>query len=86
MPVFKKHNVSILVISTNSCNFEGLRKSIGTPNSWLEIMVRGHTLITLAHKGTYLVCEMLTAVLSGTVVKMLTRVFSWSNIDKNVLT
>ena len=24
---------------------------------------RGHTLITLAHKGTYLVCKMLTTVL-----------------------
>ena len=42
---------------------------------WL--MIRGHTLITLAHRGTYLVCKMLTAILEelpGTVVKMLTRV------------
>ena len=48
-----------------------------------------HTLITLAHKGTYLVCKMLTTLLkelSGTVVKMLTKVLSWSKIDKNVLT
>ena len=54
-----------------------------------SIIVWGHTLITLAHKGTYLVCKMLTTVqkeLSGTVVKMLTRVLSWSKIDKNVLT
>ena len=54
-----------------------------------EKMLRGHTLITLAHKGTYLVCKMLTTVLkelSGTVIKMLTMVLSWSDIDKNVLT
>ena len=32
-------------------------KTIGT------VVIRGHTLITLAHKGTYLVCKMLTTVL-----------------------
>ena len=28
-----------------------------------QILLRGHTLITLALKGTYLVCKMLTTVL-----------------------
>ena len=27
------------------------------------LSIRGHTLITLAHRGTYLVCKMLTTVL-----------------------
>ena len=33
------------------------------PNFVFKIVIRGHTLITLAHKGTYLVCKMLTTVL-----------------------
>ena len=28
-----------------------------------DFVLRGHTLITLAHRGTYLVCKMLTTVL-----------------------
>ena len=39
--------------------------------------VRGHTLITLAHTSTHLVSKMLTYV-----VKMLTKVLTWSKIVK----
>ena len=44
-----------------------------------SFQIRAHTLITLAHTGTYLVRKMLIHV-----VKI--RVLSWSKIGKNVLT
>ena len=40
LPISKKHNVGIIVISTNSCNSEGLRKSIGTPNKASKLFMQ----------------------------------------------
>ena len=51
--------------------------------------IRGHTLITLAHKGTWLVSKSEqndNLVNRPYLVNMLTRVLSWSKIDKNMLT
>ena len=53
-------------------NFKKWVKHIQTADYNDERTVRGHTLITLGHRGTYLVCKMLTGLLS------------WSIIDKNL--
>ena len=53
------------------------------------LQLGGHTLITLAHKGTWLVRKSeqnANLVNRPYLVNMLTRVLSWSKIDKNVLT
>ena len=42
---------------------EILRQCFPNPLHSGKLQVRGHTLITLAHRGTYLVCKKLTTVL-----------------------
>ena len=66
-------NLLSFVLSTSgvpSHRNEGLSVVVSSPEknhnknvSLLHCSLRGHTLITLAHRGTYLVCKMLTTVL-----------------------
>ena len=51
--------------------------------------IRGHTLITLACRGTYLVSKIgqnANIVNKAYLVNMLARLLTWSKIVKNVLT
>ena len=65
-PIFKEDNEENdldddfkVDIDTSDDENEIVRPTSESTSSW----VRDHTLITLAHKGTYLVCKMLTTVL-----------------------
>jgi hypothetical protein len=52
-------------------------------------LIRGHTLNTLAYRGTYLVRKIgqnANLVNRAYLVNMLTRLLSWSKLVKNVLT
>ena len=56
----KEHSKSQLILEWNF----GVFKSPKNPTKFLtDFCLRGHTLITLANKGTYLVFKMLTTVL-----------------------
>jgi hypothetical protein len=71
---------------------EIMRKNFVTFSENLNLgkfLLRGHTFITLAHQGTWLVIKSeQNANLENRsyLVNKVTRVLSWSKIDKNVLT
>ena len=66
---FSKIYFEYLVDPFSVCNMKILIKLSLLQHGENFFPIRGHTLITLAHKGTHLVCKMLTTVLCVRVVR-----------------